>query len=1202
MDADHVPAEAVAIPPSPNWFCSSVASMSGLNLVYAAGSKVVLLEGRKLVAIGTAPKRVTSVGYLHAQQHHVAVGLDDGSVGTFDLSGTTPKAGHSFKKGHSVHSAAVSALACTRAASRVHLEAPIESQVPNVDVVVCTDKKGGVSRWLLPSGGTSFIQPAKVEAVSVAALDVVAAVGYRDGAVAVLSFAEASPVVQHWLREHSLEVQCVSFVPLMDHILCSSGRDGFLRLWNIHSGHQQCSFALPPPTKRNGKARDGTREKLWLAHLFLLPKTSLSSESSDGTQLMLLSTTYQGDLLLWSISTSTWDMSQAPQPLTGSQRARAVFQMCADVDDPSNMVAISSDREITCWNIPDLHREWDLSTIGGHVYAMCNSGIDPEAIALGCGDNTIRVWNLGGADSCMTLWQGITARVTAIRWHPSQEGVLAFGMENGRSAVYDVPKDKCVIVDEGSLSSVFAICWGYPHELHRQKNEHRLLVGSGSGSLKLCAGGPGSGSSDDVFALLGVDTKTHKANAVDWSVREPHYLAVGLVTGGVLVADKDMRLLTTILGHDKSVTSVAWSSSIQPLLATGSKDGTVCIHDVWRLAPVDSTSLDDVEDRTRRFTQGGHIVSLSWSPHEFELLLAASTSGTAQIWATRSGTRRATLTGHIKQILCCAWSASRFDTVVTGGVDHSARAWIWVDHPPVHDKEERQPQHKPNSNGEKAPSKDSSLTTASGTDGGHRREKKGRSVLPGQRTWKQESLSQRQEACIALARKSSPSSHPAVAESTDEALSSMSLFMGRQHTQRAVQEERNSHSAHGRHTSAMVLDVWQGTLLEGLQQACEEKRLTENMVAMSAHLGTDVWTKVIGFYAEQLALIGDTHNAATYYVLRGDIEMAIETYVHARQFTEAVALAHLRLPKSSPTIPALYNSWAAYSEDQQDFEQAAKCFIALKQYDKAVDVVGRRGGRDGIFTAVRLAREVGVTPADMIPQFVVECRKESNLSEAVSSTEGLCHLVHLRAALIYEQVLQSEDDDVNWPVSFAETVFDAWTCCGITVDDVKDWTPPPSQPCDLTHQGPIDRCILLHGVGTARLWNKDAVSSVQLWCSAMKVALTNHLLSLMQFLGVVFSTAEVVSSLPSEQELLKRSVLSWLALLDVRRALVGKNGEVGNVSFVNSLPRYKHLVANSYHGSVEDAMSHYNDSVTPPARYSPPPDALELLLSNTSTI
>ena len=74
--------------------------------------------------------------------------------------------------------------------------------------------------------------------------------------------------------------------------------------------------------------------------------------------------------------------------------------------------------QIICWNAKTLKSVWSIPTLGGFVYSLAACPMDPGCVALGVGDNMIRVWNTsaGGRGYVVNaLWQGINSKVTAVR-------------------------------------------------------------------------------------------------------------------------------------------------------------------------------------------------------------------------------------------------------------------------------------------------------------------------------------------------------------------------------------------------------------------------------------------------------------------------------------------------------------------------------------------------------------------------------------------------------------------------------------------------------------------------------------------------------------------------------------------------------------------------------------------------------------------
>lgn len=74
--------------------------------------------------------------------------------------------------------------------------------------------------------------------------------------------------------------------------------------------------------------------------------------------------------------------------------------------------------QIKCWDLSSLDCCWTLPTLGGFVYTLTFSPVGTGCLALGVGDNTIRVWNTLTTQNqydTRTFWQGIRSKITAVR-------------------------------------------------------------------------------------------------------------------------------------------------------------------------------------------------------------------------------------------------------------------------------------------------------------------------------------------------------------------------------------------------------------------------------------------------------------------------------------------------------------------------------------------------------------------------------------------------------------------------------------------------------------------------------------------------------------------------------------------------------------------------------------------------------------------
>ena len=87
--------------------------------------------------------------------------------------------------------------------------------------------------------------------------------------------------------------------------------------------------------------------------------------------------------------------------------------------------------QIICWNTKTLKPIWSIPTLGGFVYSLATCPVDPGCVALGVGDNMIRVWNTSAAGKSYAvniLWQGIKSKVTVVSqgWCQSQFWAAGF--------------------------------------------------------------------------------------------------------------------------------------------------------------------------------------------------------------------------------------------------------------------------------------------------------------------------------------------------------------------------------------------------------------------------------------------------------------------------------------------------------------------------------------------------------------------------------------------------------------------------------------------------------------------------------------------------------------------------------------------------------------------------------------------------------
>jgi gem associated protein 5 len=57
------------------------------------------------------------------------------------------------------------------------------------------------------------------------------------------------------------------------------------------------------------------------------------------------------------------------------------------------------------------------------------------------------------------LWKGLKGKITSLKWHPTQEGVLAFGTDMGSVGVFDVYNEKHKLFKSYHKGKIYAIQW-----------------------------------------------------------------------------------------------------------------------------------------------------------------------------------------------------------------------------------------------------------------------------------------------------------------------------------------------------------------------------------------------------------------------------------------------------------------------------------------------------------------------------------------------------------------------------------------------------------------------------------------------------------------------------------------------------------------------------------------------------------------------
>ena len=130
--------------------------------------------------------------------------------------------------------------------------------------------------------------------------------------------------------------------------------------------------------------------------------------------------------------------------------------------------------------------------------------------------------------------------------------------------------------------------------------------------------------------------------------------------------------------------------------------------------------------------------------------------------------------------------------------------------------------------------------------------------------------------------------------------------------------------------------LWQNQLPAVLSSALSHcLPLSPHLVALSASAGMDVYQQLCRVYAGQLEREGEPHTGVLYLLAVGDVLEAVQLYVRAAMWGEAMLLARCRLARDDKLIAQLWSGWGLWSWQQRQWladEQQQQ-----RQHDEADD-------------------------------------------------------------------------------------------------------------------------------------------------------------------------------------------------------------------------------------------------------------------------
>ncbi|KAM8835184.1 gem-associated protein 5 [Synchiropus picturatus] len=1008
------------LPPSPNWYCSRCSDVNSSGL-FGVGAKnvIYLIEAsasccRVVGELVGHKNLVSGFSFCHheGQRHMCVSSATDGTLLYWDTDSRT------LLEEHAAHQNPVAA---------VHWS-PVDK-----NLVVSGDEKGVVvCRWLHTRDTVSFFpEPRTIFCLTCSPHSwSCVAIGYKDGMIVLVDVSKKGQVT-HRLRGHDDEIHSLVWCPLENQdslfpgysntevsdeqkssYLASGSRDQTVRIWSTTKGKVVTTLKLPFLKKRGSAVDPSVKERLWL-----------NVHWPSSRPMTLVTSCFGGELVTWDLSR----LGKQRWTLLGTSgesqnHSRIVFNMSSvHLQDKDLLISTSMDREVKCWDLESLDCCWTLPTLGGFVYALTFAPVATGCLALGVGDNSIRVWNTLATQNqyeTRTFWQGLKSKVTALSWHPLKEGSLSFGTDDGKVGIYDVFSNKPPQVSSSyHKRTVYTLAWGPPVP--------PLSFGAAGGkptfSLYSC-GGEGvilqhdpaklSGDACDIDRLIrdtnNIKHKLSPHTDLTWKP-DGKVVAIGNEDGCIEIYQApSLKLLCSIQQHHKIINVLRWHhqhDQLHGLLASGSSNAVVYVHDLRSVIETPPEAPLVLTEPHRRLA--GHtakITNMAWSPHHSARLATVSYDGTAQVWDVLQEAPLANYRGHMSSLLCVDWSPVDPDLVWTGGKDFTLQEWRVsgqeFSRPPKGKKMVELQEKNKKKNTKKTSKKtsepaadtnagsspaapeasdedDASSTSSSAPppvalvksrdranrvpvpDINQLKKKKARSLLPITSSMDNRPKEDLLQDCVTLAQVTHGPAPPAGCTLGQGDHIHLGLFSDRPALIRLLQEEEQGHLDAGHLDSVVYLRLWSGDLEGALQLATERGELNDHLLSIAPMAGFRIWSRAVDSYVQQLCLQEQHVKAASHLLSINKVQQAIELLRDHKLYREAVALARARLPADDPVLTELYSLWGSALEKSGHFSAAAKCFIATGSTFDAAKVVARKNDPASLRAAAALARISG---------------------------------------------------------------------------------------------------------------------------------------------------------------------------------------------------------------------------------------------------
>ncbi|KAI8088174.1 quinon protein alcohol dehydrogenase-like superfamily [Thamnidium elegans] len=663
-----------AYPPVPNWYSSGVTAIVDPHLfLYATRNLVVVLGLQDLEYFNSFAVSNDKIQAIAAHDSFCFTGGVDKVIRGWNiLLG-------SLITSHSEHNAEVTTLKLIRQGT----------------ILISGDKSGKVV-VVEPFGKLKYIgTKVKSEITSIATtthngLDYVA-IGYANGMIFVEQVEDdLSLTTQFQIANDNDMIQSLDWQKQIESsdwplLASSTKRKRNVFIWTFPSQSILTTIRLPNP-----------------------PAQATEQQKSTVFIELAWSPLYKNKLYLSSYigSIVCFDLSNKSPKICNNERlerhSRNVFTINW-FNEGRNCITTSLDKQVIKWDVTKKICLQNLKTQTGFPYSLQISNCNQGQLAIGMGDNSIKLWNFSNAGSVMkankyhdyydanVLWKGLQGKIEKINWHPRKEGFLAFGNEYGHVGIYDTLNlrhmpfksyhkslgapsidwglNMCSVLEDSDMMDTLVSC-GADGVVHVYDVDHPLAPPINLNERL---------RENNVSWITSLDAKDsyRRVLKIDANAR---FIAFGHTDGIVEVYKLDtLKLIFVSNCQRQLIKTLDWKyCDGRIFLAAGCYNGDIAVHDI---GAIDMSNIPDtpVPQPEPFCLLKGHsktVTDIKWSSHVSSAILAsASEDNFVIVWDVLEAKHISLFDRHRSRVLSVCWNPTETDVLFSGSEDRFIYEW-----------------------------------------------------------------------------------------------------------------------------------------------------------------------------------------------------------------------------------------------------------------------------------------------------------------------------------------------------------------------------------------------------------------------------------------------------------------------------------------------------------------------------------------------